>query len=288
MLKAYAHNDPEAKAVLDKVSKYTQQAQAMKLPYWVLARNTDPVGIVAVGKEPVQLLASPGTPMAMMRLVEVALPEEDIADFATEALRLATEKGVEYAVATFSDKEETAINQFKRAGFKEFDDCYRMMCQLDKDFKASSELQFKQVQKEEMRQFVEVAVRFLRGSPDVSLSRALEHMRELPDEFLSFIHSQERVFFANGNGKTVGVLQFSPSRGLISNVGVEPEQRGKGYGKQIVRFALEQLKNSGCKQAYLRVHVENKAAIHVYEWAGFSKAERYKTLMWTRQPKLEA
>ena len=98
MLKAYAHNDPEAKAVLDKVSKYTQQAQAMKLPYWVLARDTDPVGIVAVGKEPVQLLASPGTPMAMMRLVETALSEEDLADFATEGLRLAVDKGVEYAV----------------------------------------------------------------------------------------------------------------------------------------------------------------------------------------------
>jgi len=49
-----------------------------------------------------------------------------------------------------------------------------------------------------------------------------------------------------------------------------------------VQFALEQLKNGGCKQAFLRVHVKNKAAIHVYKLAGFSKAERYKTLMWTR------
>jgi len=157
-----------------------------------------------------------------------------------------------------------------------------MECQLDKDLNPLSEMQFKQVQKEEMRRFVEVAETLLRGSPDVSLSRALEHMRELPDEFLNFIYSQERVFFANMDGKIVGVLQFNPSRGLISNVGVDPEQRGKGYGKQIVQFALKQLKNSGCKQAYLRVHVENKAAIHVYEVAGFSKAERYKTLMWTR------
>jgi len=287
MLKAYAHNDPEAKAVLEKVSKYTQQAQAMKLPYWVLARETNPVGIMAVGKEPVQLLASPGTPMAIMRIVEASLTEEDIADFATEALRLAKEKGSEYAVATFSDEEEAAMRQFKTAGFKEFDDCYRMICQLDKSFSAVSELQFKQVQSEEMRRFVEVAKRFLKGSPDVSLSKALEHTRELPDEFLKFIYSQEKAFFANRDGKIIGVLQFNPSKGLISNVGVDPEQRGKGYGKQILRFALEQLKNSGCKQAYLRVHVENEAAIHVYELSGFSKAERYKTLMWTRQSKLE-
>lgn len=282
MLKAYAHDDPEAKAVLEKVSKYTQQAQAMKLPYWVLARDTNPVGIVAVGKEPVQLLASPGTPMAVIRLLETPLSEEDLADFATEALRLATEKDVEYAVATFSEREEAAIKQFKKAGFKEFDDCFRMVCQLDKDFDAVSDVQFKQVQREEMRRFVEVAERFLRGSPDISLSKALEHMRALPDEFLNFIYSQEKIFFANKDQRIVGVVQFNPSRGLISNVGVDSEQRGKGYGRQIAQFALGQLKNSGCKQAYLRVHVENKAAIHVYESLGFSIAERYKTLMWTK------
>ncbi len=282
MLKAYAHDDPEAKAVLEKVAKYTQQAQAMKLPYWVLARDTNPVGIVAVGKEPVQLLASPGTPVAIMRLFETALSEEELADFATEALRLATEKDVEYAVATFSEKEEAAIKQFKKAGFKEFDDCFRMVCQLDKDFDAVFDVQFKQVQREEMRRFVEVAERFLRGSPDISLSRALEHMRGLPDEFLNFIYSQEKIFFASKDQRIIGVVQFSPSRGLISNVGVDSEQRGRGYGRQIVRFALGQLKNGGCKQAYLRVHVENKAAIHVYESLGFSIAERYKTLMWTK------
>jgi len=107
-------------------------------------------------------------------------------------------------------------------------------------------------------------------------------MHQLPDEFLNFIYSQEKIFFVNKGDQIVGVLQFAPNRGLISNVGVDSEQRGKGYGKQIVQFALEQLKNSGCKQAYLRVHVENRAAVQVYESLGFSKAERYKTLMWTR------
>jgi ribosomal protein S18 acetylase RimI-like enzyme len=47
-----------------------------------------------------------------------------------------------------------------------------------------------------------------------------------------------------------------------------------------MQFALQQLKNSGCEQAYLRVHVENKPAIHLYESLGFEKAERYKTLIW--------
>lgn len=282
-VKVYSHNDPNAKPILEKVSKYTQQAEAMNLPYWVFAENSAPIGIVGVGKEPVQLLASPGTPMAIMRLIDTTQPKENIENFALEALKLAVQKNIEYALATFPVKEETAINQFKKANFQEFDDCYRMICQLDKDFELHSELEFKQVQKDEMRQFIKIAENFLQGSPDITLSKALEHLLELPDEFLNFYYSQEKFYFANKDQKTVGLINFNPSKGLISNVGVDPKQRRKGYGKQIVQFALEQLRNSNCKQAHLRVHVENKAAIHIYESLGFVKAERYKTLIWRRK-----
>jgi ribosomal protein S18 acetylase RimI-like enzyme len=133
-----------------------------------------------------------------------------------------------------------------------------------------------------MRQFIKVAEKFLKGSPDITLTKALEHILELPDEFLDFYYTQEKVYFADKNQQTVGVLGFNPNKGLISNVGVDPEQRGKGYGRQIMLFGLEQLRKSGCKQAYLRVHVDNKLAIHLYESLGFVKAERYKTLIWRK------
>jgi len=282
-VKVYSHNDPSAKPILEKVSKYTQQAQAMNLPFWVFVQNSNLVGIVAVGKEPLQLLASPGTPLAIIRLIDTTLSKEDLENFAVEALRLATQKNSEYALATFPSKDEAAINAFKRICFQEFDDCYQMVCQLDRDFKPSDELQFKQAQREEMRRFLQTAVRCLQGSPDVSLSKTLEHILEMPDEFLDFYYAQEKFYFTNKDTHTVGVLDFNLSRELISSVGVDPQQRGKGYGKQIMLFALEQLKNNACKQAHLRVHAENRPAIHLYESLGFAKAERYKTLMWTKQ-----
>jgi len=281
-VKIYSHSDPDAKPILEKIFKYTQQAQAMNLPFWVFTQNSNPIGIVAIGKEPIQLYASPGTPMAIMRLIDPALPKEDIGDFASEALKLASQRNIEYALATFSDKDEVAINEFQKANFKDFDDCYRMVCQVDKDFQPLDELQFRQVQREEMRQFIEIAEKFLRGSADITLSKALEHMLELPDEFLSFYYSQEKFYFANNDKQAVGILDFNSGRGLISNVGVDPQQRGKGYGRQIMLFALKELKNNGCKQAYLRVHVENKTAISLYESLGFVKAERYRTLMWKK------
>jgi len=281
-MEVYSSRDPNAKSILEKASKYTQQAQVMNLPYWVFVHDSHPVGIVAIGKEPIQLYASPGTPMALIRLITPSSPEEVIRNFATEAMKLATEKAIEYALATFRDVDVVAIGEFKKLNFKEFDDCYRMVCQLDKNYIFSNLLEFKQVKKEEMRQFIEIARKFLQDSPDLTLSKALQHILELPDEFLNFYYSQEKFYFAIKKQQPIGIINFNPTRGLISNIGVDIQQRGKGYGKQIMLFALAQLKESGCKQAYLRVHVKNTPAIHLYESLGFFKAERYKTLMWKR------
>jgi ribosomal protein S18 acetylase RimI-like enzyme len=282
-MKVYSHADPDVKPFLEKISRYAQQAKAMNLPYWVFVQNLNPIGIVAVGKEPIQLLASPGTPVTLINLIETKQAEEVVEDFVSEALKLSTQKNVGYAMATFPFNEDMAISQFKKLGFKEFDDCYQMICQLDEIFKSSEELQFTQVKKEEMRQFIKLAEKFLQGSPDVTLTETLKHLPQLPDEFLNFYHSLEKIYFAQKNQQTVGVLSINTSKGLISNIGVDPQQRGKGYGKQIMLFGLELLKENGCKQAYLRVHVKNKPAVSLYESLGFVKAERYKRLIWRKQ-----
>jgi len=282
-VKVYSHTDPDVKTILEKVSRYAQQAEAMNMPYWVFVQDSNPVGIVAVGKEPVQLLASPGTPVAFINLMDAKQPKENIETFASEALKIATQRDIEYALATFPSSEEAAINQFQRINFKEFDDCYQMICQLDKTFRTSEELRFTQVKKEEMRQFIEWAEKFLQDSPDVALTEALKHLSELTDEFLSIYYSLERFYFADKDQQKVGIISFNTSSGLISNIGVDSQQRGKGYGRQIMLFGLEQLKESGCKQAYLRVHVKNEPAVHLYESLGFVRAERYKRLIWRKQ-----
>jgi ribosomal protein S18 acetylase RimI-like enzyme len=282
-MKVYSHTDPDVKLILEKISKYTQEADAMKLPYWIFVQDSNPIGIVVVGKEPIHLLASPGTPIAFVILIDAKRPKEDIKAFACEALKLATEKNVGYALATFPFNERAAISQFEKLDFKEFDDCYRMVCQLDKTFEPSSGLQFVQVKKEEMREFIRLAEKVLEGSPDVTLTEALKHLPELPDEFLMSYYSLEEFYFVTKDQQIVGIFNIKTSEGRISNIGVDPQQRGKGYGRQIMLFGLEQLKKNGCKRAFLRVHVENKPAIHLYESLGFSKAERYKRIIWRKQ-----
>lgn len=280
-MKIYSHSDLDAKSILEKVSKYTKQAEAMNIPYWVFAENLNPIGIVAVGKEPIKLLASPGTPIAILYLVDVKQPKEKVKVFISEALNLASKHNIAYALAVFPFRENEAMNIFKDANFQEFDDAYQMVCSLnEKEFKPFGELQFYIVQREEMCRFIEFAAKFLQGAPDITLTKMLEHLLEVPKDFLDFYYNMEKFYLANKNDETVGIVNFNPKTGLISNIGVDEKHRGKGYGRQIMLFALSQLKESSCRQARLRVHVENKPAIHLYKTLGFIEIGQYKTLIW--------
>lgn len=281
-VKVYSHTNPEAKQILQKNPRIAQQIEASKLPYWVFSLNSNPIGVVLFGKEPMQLLASPGTPMALVALIDSKLSEENMEAFASETLKLVTQENVEYALVILPFNEDVAIKQFKKVNFKEFDDEYRMVCQLDKIFNPSEELQFIQVKREEMRQFAKLAEKFLHDSPDVALREALKHFPELSDEFLDSWYSTEKFYLARKGKQTVGILSFDTAKGLISGMGVDSQQRGKGYGRQIMLFALERLRKDDCENAYLRVHVQNEPAIHLYESLGFTIAERNKRLIWQK------
>lgn len=281
-MKVYSHKDPSAKSFMSKIPKVAEQVEELRLPYWLFVEGSDPVGIVIIGKEPMQLLAPPGTGMAFVDLLDLKSSREVIAAFAAESLEMLIQRQVAYALAKLPFEADAAIQELKKRGFKEFDDCFHMICKLDKTFNPSTGLKFKKVEKEEMRQFITLTEEFLRGSPDVALRKALEHILELPDEFLNRYFTVEDFYTAFEDEKPVGILNINTAKGLVSNVGVDPKQRGRGYGRQITLFGLQQLKRSGCEQAYLRVHVANEPAVHLYETLGFVKTQRYKRLIWQR------
>lgn len=281
-MEVYSHLDEEIEIFKGEIAGYAEQAETMDLPYWVFAQDSNPVGIFVVGEEPIQLLASPGTPMALINSLNTEEPKETLENFALKSLELAKQRDVAYALGTFRSDETKAINQFKEKGFQEFDDCYKMICQLDRPFKTSGILHFKQVQRDEMRDFIKLAEEFLQGSPDIALTKALEHLLELPEEFLDFYYNQEEFYFAIKAEKPIGILNTNKTRGYINNIGIDKRNRGKGYGRQVIYFALEKLKEHGCIKANLRVHVKNKVAIHLYESLGFVKKERYRRLIWRK------
>jgi len=269
--------------ITSKISKYLRQFELIGLPYWIFVENSTPIAIIAIGKEPLQLLAPPGTLMAMIRLIGEGQELDVLQRFVVESLRFLVNNNVEYAVVTLSADKSDFINALENPGFDELDDFYVMVCPLNKVFEPSSLLKFQEVDRGDMRYFIKLAHEFMQGSPDVTLTIALQYFLELPESFIDFYYRLEKFYLAFKANEPIGVLSINPKTGAISNIGVSSSQRGKGYGRQIMLFGLKKLGEYGCKMAQLRVHVNNKPAIHLYESLGFTVKGRYKTLIWRRR-----
>lgn len=57
--------------------------------------------------------------------------------------------------------------------------------------------------------------------------------------------------------------------GALQNLGVAPEQRGRGLGKLLLLKALHGFRQAGLKHAYLEVTVRNEVAVRLYRQLGF-------------------
>ena len=280
-MKVLSHADPDTESILGKV-KNEVTVDHLDPPYWVFVQNSDPIGIMVVAEEPGPLLASPGTAYAHVVWMDTRQPDENIRSFIAQALKIGSQESIKYATAMFPFSEEKGITQFQNAGFSELNDSYTMTKPLDVALRLPEIIQFKQVKRAEMGQFAEYVKRFFTDSPDKYVAEALEHVLELPAQFLDQIYDREKFYFAVREGEIVGVLNFNATSGWVSNMGVDSLKRGQGFGRAILLFALQQLRRSGCKQATLRVHIQNKPAVHLYKSVGFLEKERHVALIWRR------
>ena len=93
-----------------------------------------------------------------------------------------------------------------------------------------------------------------------------------------FNFSPQNVLFALDDDRLVGycwTMTFPPNRvssknsGRILMIGVDPEQQGKGIGKQLLLAGLSYLKGKGIRIVDLTVDSENGAARTLYKSVGF-------------------
>lgn len=62
-------------------------------------------------------------------------------------------------------------------------------------------------------------------------------------------------------------------KGIIENVVVDKEYRGKGFGKQLVNGLIKEAKKKGIKQIDLTSRPERESANKLYKSLGFKKRE---------------
>ena len=88
----------------------------------------------------------------------------------------------------------------------------------------------------------------------------------------SFFFYNNRFFVCEADGQLAGYIGMSVSldEGYILNVAVHPVHRGKGFGKALVRFLIDEF---GDRLSFITLEVRpsNTTAVSLYEGFGFEQ-----------------
>ncbi len=104
------------------------------------------------------------------------------------------------------------------------------------------------------------------GAPQKDLVTGIENPTyQLEDNFISYM--------AEIKGKIIGKIHLSitNNEGFIYGLGVLPEFRGRGYGREILSSILDILNRKDVENIFLEVATENKNALSLYESCGFEE-----------------
>jgi ribosomal-protein-alanine N-acetyltransferase len=86
------------------------------------------------------------------------------------------------------------------------------------------------------------------------------------------VHSRHCVVADDGRsllGYCLGALATRPRTGWILGLGVLPQNRGSGYGRDLVNETVQRITADGAREVRLSVDPDNSTAIHLYETLGF-------------------
>lgn len=85
-----------------------------------------------------------------------------------------------------------------------------------------------------------------------------------------------RLIVADRAGEVVGyaAVWFAADEGELGDIAVDPERRREGVGRRLVDAVVEEARRREAQQIFLQVRESNRAALRLYEAAGFRKAGR--------------
>ncbi len=280
-MEALSEHDPEYQEYRNTLADYIEGYEAMGAIIWILVDSNKPVAIIAVGQEPLMLLEPIGTPVSVVNVLDYELSEESLTDFAMLARNISRDANVVYSFIDIPDKYRKVISSFESVGYCEEAHSLRMKYEIVKKFEVSEDLSYEKVERENVDRFLTLMIEAMSGASDNILEMILKNIQGAPNQILDYWYGTEILYLIYHGSDIVGVLDLSPQSGVnIANMGVMQKFRGQGYGREILRFALLTLRELGIAQAGLRVHVDNKTGIRLYESIGFERSNSYHALIW--------
>lgn len=119
-----------------------------------------------------------------------------------------------------------------------------------------------------------------KDSREITLQNAIYFGIEFNEENIALTVEEEGsvmvIYMAEIDNKIIGKvnLQLCAGVGGIYGLGVHPEYRGKGYGREILILAIEKLKQQKSADIMLQVVTKNKNALNLYKSCGFEETSQ--------------
>ena len=73
-----------------------------------------------------------------------------------------------------------------------------------------------------------------------------------------------------------GVIQVILDEAHLLNIAIDSCLQGRGFGKQLLEFLMQQAQNLGANECFLELRASNTAAYQLYESYGFNEIARRK------------
>jgi len=139
--------------------------------------------------------------------------------------------------------------------------------------------------KKDLKSIAELLNEYTKYEHSLNKKIRVESLKELKREEKKHFSEGCIYFIAGDNRESVGCLNANIDRrgkskiGVIHNLIITKNARGKGYGNKLIEFAFNYFKKKGCKRVKTFIHGANKNAKGFWEKQGFELEEGYSGSM---------
>ena len=189
--------------------------------------------------------------------------------------------GVCVAQASITSPDCLSAARLRSDGFTHFADVLYLAVDLDgsEDMNTSSPLEFQPYAETEYARFTAVMQRTYEQTLDCP---ALNGVRAIDDVLVGYRQTgkfrPERWLLVCHDGRDVGCLLLTDhseqDQWELVYMGICPEARGNGWGRDIARQAIHLATQAGRRRLVLAVDAKNAPALAMYESVGFAAWER--------------
>lgn len=139
-------------------------------------------------------------------------------------------------------------------------------------------LTFQRIGPKEREALGEVLLATYEGSLDCPEAAGTRTPDEMLDGFHGPLNLRAGWYLARHRGGPVGAVLFDagtePGAPELTYLGLVPAARGRGWGSELVRFAVHRTAADGHHALTLSVDVRNEPALHLYDRHGFRAYDR--------------